>query len=79
MQSKLLQKQGTTAPVVNEPPIDERTRRLLFRTEAESEADIAEASEAAKRGETTPYEQVKADQDKALAGWIEEAKRNRSR
>jgi len=77
MQSKLLQKRSATAPVMNKPSGErisyEEAVAVLFPTDAEEEAAISQAILEDEEGK--PYEQVKAEQDRELETWVEEAKR----
>jgi hypothetical protein len=80
MGSRLLQKRGATAPVVNKPSGGmsyEEAVAVLFCTEEEDDAAIQAMLEDDPEGEKDkPYEQVKAEQDRELEEWRANALRN---
>ena len=91
MQSRLLKKLGATAPVLNKPSGQmsyeealanmsggmsyEEADAVLFPTDAEEEAAIAQAILEDDRGESIPWEQAKAELDSQIESLVAAAKR----
>jgi hypothetical protein len=73
LRSKLLQKQGKTAPVVNQPPINEDS------TDEGEEAALDRAFEECERGENIiSLEEGNAELNREIASWVAEARKKLS-